>query len=75
MDSFVTLAVFNNAFDIKYNLLKSLLDEAHIPYFSSNENLRSIKPMPFTTPSNVSIELKVYRENEKEAHQLLDSIT
>ena len=45
-----------------------------IAYLSVNENARSVKPMPFTTPSNLSIEIKVDRENMEEATRILDSI-
>lgn len=75
MSKLVTLAVFDNSFDINYNLLKGLLDEAGIPYMTSNENFRSIKPLPFITPTNISIDIKVYDDYYQEAKNILDSIT
>lgn len=74
MKKLVTLAVFDNAFDVKYNLLKGMLDEAGIDYFTSNENVRSVKPMPFMTPTNVSIEIKVFEERLEEATRIFQSI-
>lgn len=74
MKKLVTLAVFTNSFDVKYMLLKDMLEEAGIAFLSVNENARSVKPMPFTTPSNLSIEIKVDRENLEEATRILDSI-
>jgi hypothetical protein len=74
MSKMVTLAVFTNSFDVKYMLLKGMLEEAGIGYVSVNENARSVKPMPFTTPSNLSIEIKVDEENMEEAVKILQSI-
>lgn len=74
MSKLVTLAVFTNSFDVNYMLLKDMLEEAGIGYVSINENARSVKPMPFTTPSNLSIEVKVDAENLEEALAILDSI-
>ena len=74
MSKLVTLAVFTNSFDIKYLLLKDMLEEAGIGYVSVNENARSVKPMPFTTPSNLSVEIKVDQENMEEAAKILNSI-
>lgn len=74
MKKLVTLAVFTNAFDVKYMLLKGMLEEAGIGYVSVNENARTIKPMPFTTPSNLSIEIKVNQEDMEEALEILNSI-
>ena len=35
MSKLITLAVFNNAFDIKFNLLKNMLEEADIKYITT----------------------------------------
>ena len=75
MKKLVTLAVFDNVFDIKFNLLKDMLDEAGIGYITNNENARTIKPMPYTTPTNVSIDIKVYEDNLEEAIKIMGSIT
>ena len=74
MKKLVTLAVFTNSFDVKYMLLKDMLEEAGIAYLAVNDNARSIKPMPFTIPSNLSIEIKVEEENLQEAAKILRSI-
>ncbi len=74
MEELVTLAVFDNAFDVKLNLLKNMLDQAGIAYFINNENSRSIHPMPAMTPTNVSIDVKVYSGKLEEAVSILKSI-
>ena len=70
----VELAVFDNVFDVRFNLLKSLLDEAGIPYVTSNETYRSIKPLISQSPGNVAIGLKVRKEDLEEAQKILKSI-
>jgi hypothetical protein len=74
MEQLVTLAVFDNAFDVKFNLLKDMLYQAGIAYFINNENSRSIHPMPAMTPTNVSIDVKVYSGKLEEAVSILKSI-
>ncbi|MFH0759480.1 MAG: DUF2007 domain-containing protein [Bacteroidota bacterium] len=74
MSKLITLAFFDNVFDIKYILLKGMLDEAGIGYITNNENARAVKPMPFTTPANISIDIKVEEENLEEAREILKSI-
>ena len=75
MKKLITLAVFDNAFDVKYNLLKDMLDEADIHYFTNNENVRIVKPMPFITPTNMSIDIKVYEKDLDEAVKIMASIS
>lgn len=75
MKKLLTLAVFDNVFDVKFNLVKDMLDEAGIPYLTSNENARAVKPMPFKTPGNISIDIKVYEEDAEEALAIYKSIT
>ncbi len=74
MNKLITLAVFNNVFDVKYNLLKDMLEEAGIDYFINNENSRTIKPMPSMTPTNISIDVKVYESDAEKALEILRSI-
>ena len=74
MSKLISLAVFDNVFDVKYNLLKDMLDEAGIAYITSNENTRIIKPALFTTPANVAINIKVYEDRLEEALTILRSI-
>ena len=75
MKKLITIAVFDNVFEVKYNLLKDMLEEAGIAYFSGNENSRIIKPALFMTPTNVSLEIKVYEEDMEEAMKILQSIS
>jgi len=74
MSNLASLAVFDTIFDIKFNLLKSMLDEAGIWYITSNENARSVKPPLSMIPTNVTIEIKVQKENFEEAVEILKSI-
>ncbi len=75
MKELITLAIFDNIFDIKYNLLKNMLDEARIDYVTSNENMRTVKPVPFMTPTNISIDIKVYEDDLDKAMKILKSIS
>lgn len=75
MKSLITLAVFDNVFDVKFNLLKSMLEQAGIAYLASNENARAIKPMPFKNPVNVAIDIKVNEEDAEEALEIYRSIS
>lgn len=74
MNKLVTLAVFDNVFDVKFNLLKDMLDEAGIPFFVTNENTRIVKPALAMTPANLSIEIKVYETEAGKAYEILESI-
>ena len=74
MKKLVTLAIFDNSFDIKFNLLKDMLDEAGISYLTTNENTRTVKPVMFMAAANVSIEIKIYEKDMKEALNILNSI-
>ena len=74
MSKLITLAVFDNVFDVNFNLLKDMLDEAGIDYITTNENARTVKPMPYMVPTNISIEIRVYEEKLDEAIKILRSI-
>ena len=74
MSKLITLAVFNNAFDIKFNLLKNMLEEADIKYITTNENTRVVEPVPYMMPTNLSIEVKIYDYDVEEAVNILKSI-
>ncbi len=74
MKRLVTLAVFDNIFDVKFNLLKDMLEEAGIEYLTGNENSRSVKPVLSIVPSNISIDIKVYEENLDDAVRIMKSI-
>ena len=75
MEKLITLAVYDNIFDVKFNLLKDMLEEAGIKYITNNENARTIKPLPYTTPSNLSIDIKVYEDDLEEAIRIFKSIS
>ena len=74
MSKLITLAEFDNIFDVKFNLLKDMLEEAGIEYLTSNENSRGIKPALSTIPTNISIEIKVFEEHLDQAVQIMKSI-
>jgi hypothetical protein len=69
----ITIAEFDNTSDIKYSLLKDMLDQAGIPYLINNENFRSVEPY-LVSPSNMSIEVKVYEDSLVPALEILRSI-
>ena len=73
MKRLVTVAVFPTSFDIKYNLLKDMLDEAKIPFIEVNANMRGLEQFPIG-PSNISIEIKVYEEYLEEVAKIIESI-
>ena len=75
MKKLVTLAVFDNVFDVKFNLLKDMLEQAGISYLTGNENARSVKPLPFVSPANIAIDIKVYEVDAEEALKLFHSIS
>ena len=73
MNQLITIAEFPNVFDVKYSLIKDMLEEAGIPYITNNENARVIKPM-MANISNISLEIRVYEEDLEEALEILKSI-
>ncbi len=70
-----TLAVFDNVIEVKFNILKDMLEEAEIPYLTKNENARIVKPTLSMVATNVAIEVKVYEENLEEALKIWNSIS
>ncbi len=74
MSKLITLAVFDNVFDINFNLLKDMLDEAGIDYVTGNEYSRTVKPVFYRSPSNTAIDIKVYEDKLEEAMAILKSI-
>lgn len=74
MDKLVTLAEFGNIVEVKYNLLKDMLDQAGIKYVVVNENARTVEPMALT-PSNISIEIKILESDAEQALKLYNSIS
>jgi hypothetical protein len=73
MDKLVTIAEFNNTYDIKYNLLIDMLEQAEIPYILSNQNARTVE-LYVVSPSNMAIEVKVYEDRLKESMEIVKSI-
>lgn len=74
MKKLVTVAVFDNVIDVKFNILKDMLEEAEIPYLTKNENARKVKPTLSMVATNVAIDVKVYEENLEEALKIWQSI-
>ncbi len=73
MNRLITIAEFDNTYDVKYSLLKDMLEQAKIPYILSNENARSVE-LFIVSPSNMSIEVKVYEDRLVEATEIVKSI-
>ncbi|HPR31225.1 MAG TPA: DUF2007 domain-containing protein [Prolixibacteraceae bacterium] len=73
MKKLYTIAEFTNPFEVKLNLLKDMLEQAGIPFFTTNEFTRTIKPAIFT-PSDLSIEVRVYEEDLRAAVDIYRSI-
>lgn len=73
MSKLLTLTVFSNSFDVKFNLLKDMLSEANIPFVATNEFNRSVKAEIFP-PSNMGIEVKIDEEYVGGALAILKSI-
>lgn len=74
MSKLVKIAEFDNVFDIRFNLLKDMLDEAEIGYVTNNENSRSVKPTLSMVASSIAIDVLVCKENLEEALKILNSI-
>jgi len=73
MNRLITISEFDNTYDVKYSLLKDMLEQAKIPYIICNENARSVEVFVIS-PSNMSIEVKVYEDSLVEAKEILKSI-
>lgn len=74
MNKLITLEVFTSNYDIRFLLLKDMLEEAGIGYITTNEVASRVKPLLFGAPANVAMELRVYQEDLEEARKILDSI-
>jgi len=73
MNRLITIAEFDNIYDVKFSLLKDMLEQAKIPYITTNENTRSVE-LFVVSPSNMSIEIKVYEDKLEEVKEIIDSI-
>lgn len=73
MKRLVTIAEFPTSYDIKYSLLKDMLEQAKIPFIEVNANMRGLEQFPLG-PSNISIEIKVYEEYLEEVAMIIQSI-
>ena len=73
MEKLITIAEFSNTYDVKYNLLIDMLEQSDIPYILSNQNARTVE-FYVLTPSNMSIEVKVYKDRLNEAMEIVKSI-
>jgi len=74
MQDFVTIAIFDSAFDIKLTMAKGVLEQGGIEFFATNENFRSVEPPIGLLPQNMCIELRVPVKKSKEALRLLEPI-
>jgi hypothetical protein len=73
MTQLITIAEFDNTYDVKFSLLKDMLNEACIPFITTNENARSVE-LFVVSPSNMAIEIKVYEDRLTEANEIIKSI-
>ena len=73
MEKLITIAEFDNTYDVKYSLLIDMLEQAEIPYIKSNENARSVEIF-IASPSNMAIEIKVYESYLEQSLQIVRSI-
>jgi len=74
MNKAVTIASFTSNFDMKYILLKEMLEEAEIEYVLVNEITSTIDGTFAGSPSNMGIEIRVLEENAEEALEIYNSI-
>ena len=75
MGKLVQLAVFDNVYDVRFNLLKDMLQEAGIGFVTTNEKSRTVKPAVFMSPANMAIGIMVDEENLEGATEILRSIS
>lgn len=74
MDDFVTIASFDSSLELDFILAKDALEKKGIIYYCTNENIRSLKPMPGPIPSNIQIELRVPAKDQENAIDILEGI-
>ncbi len=73
-NDFETIAVFNNSFEPQLAIAKSMLEEAEINYYLTNENFLSLDPVS-VPPTPISIELRVEQKRKNEALEIIQSIS
>jgi hypothetical protein len=73
MNKLISIAEFNDPFDVKYNLLKDKLEQAEIPYLISNFHARSLESI-VENQGGLFIEVKVYEHRFAEADEIIKSI-
>lgn len=71
---FETIATFNNSWEPQLAIAKSMLEQAGINYYVTNENFLSTEPL-LVTPSPLSIELRVDKKRVVEALQIIESLS
>jgi hypothetical protein len=74
MEKLITIAVFDNSFEVSFNLLKDMLEEGGIPYLVCNEYSRAIKPTPAILPCDQAIQVKVYEKDFREAFEIAKTL-
>lgn len=72
-NDFETVAVFNNSFEPQLVIAKSMLEQAGIKYYVTNENFMGIDPLS-VAPTPMSLELRVDKSKVGEALRILESI-
>lgn len=70
MQEFITVAVFNFAYEI--TVLKTVLEREGIPYLFQNENLVSIDPL--ASIAYGGIQLKVHPNDFERVQQIIDDL-
>lgn len=71
---FETVASFDNAFDPQLLIVKSMLDEAGIGYYTVNEEFRALKPLPLMAPHALTIRLCVEKTRRDDALGILRAV-
>jgi hypothetical protein len=72
-NDFETVAVFNNSFEPQLVIAKSMLEQAGIRYYVTNENFMGIDPLT-VAPTAMSLELRVDKSKVDEALRIIESI-
>jgi hypothetical protein len=74
MKKMIELALFDSVIDVRFNLLRDMLEQAGIDYLTTNEKSRTVKPLLSRGAGNIAIGIKVYEEDLEAAQQILESI-
>jgi hypothetical protein len=72
-NEFDIVAIFSISYEPQLIIAKSMMDQAGIKYYLTNENYRNLEPL-LISPTPVSIELRVDKQKVSEALQILEAI-